>query len=78
MRAFVSRTLSGVDSRYSGVDVTPIRVGSRQDFEAMNRAIDFHAVRPVIDSRYAFEQLPDALRHLKSGRHMGKIVITFG
>jgi NADPH:quinone reductase-like Zn-dependent oxidoreductase len=63
---------------YVGADITPIRVGSRQDFEAMNRAIDLHKMRPVIDSRYKFEQLPDALRHLQSGRHMGKIVITFG
>ena len=62
---------------YVGVDITPIRVGSRQDFEALNRAIEFHQLKPVIDSRYAFEQLPEALRHLKSGRQMGKIVITF-
>jgi len=61
----------------SSVDVTTIRVGSRQDFEAMNRAIDFHKIRPVIDSRYAFAQLPDALRHLKTGRHLGKIVVGF-
>jgi D-arabinose 1-dehydrogenase-like Zn-dependent alcohol dehydrogenase len=61
----------------SGVDISVVRVGSRQDFEAMNRAIAFHDVHPVIDSRYDFEQLPDALRHLKSGRQMGKIVVGF-
>jgi NADPH:quinone reductase-like Zn-dependent oxidoreductase len=44
----------------------------------MNRAIEFHKVRPMIDSRYRFEQLPDALRHLKSGKQLGKIVIGFG
>jgi NADPH:quinone reductase-like Zn-dependent oxidoreductase len=59
------------------VDITPIRVGSRQDFEAMNRAMAFHQVHPIIDSRYGFEQLPDALRHLQSGRQFGKIVIGF-
>jgi NADPH:quinone reductase-like Zn-dependent oxidoreductase len=52
-------------------------VGSRQDFEALNRAIGFHGVRPVIDSRYPFEQLPDALRHLQTGRHLGKVAIAF-
>jgi NADPH:quinone reductase-like Zn-dependent oxidoreductase len=52
-------------------------VGSRQDFEAMNRAIAFHDLHPIIDHRYEFEQLPEALHHLKSGRHMGKIVIGF-
>jgi NADPH:quinone reductase-like Zn-dependent oxidoreductase len=62
----------------SGVDINAIRVGSRQEFEAMNRAIAFHKLRPIIDSRYRFEQLPEALRHLEGGRHLGKIVIGFG
>ena len=69
-------TLMGA-SPVASVDITPIRVGSRQDFEAMNRAIAFHQLHPVIDSRYGFAQLPDALRHLQSGRHFGKIVINF-
>lgn len=64
-----------VGSSYA--EMTPVGVGSRQDFEAMNRAIALHKIRPVIDSRYKFEQLPDALRRLQSGRHMGKIVISF-
>jgi NADPH:quinone reductase-like Zn-dependent oxidoreductase len=61
----------------SYVELTPIAVGSRQDFEAMNLAIAFHKLRPVIDSRYRFEQLPEALRRLESGGHMGKIVVGF-
>jgi NADPH:quinone reductase-like Zn-dependent oxidoreductase len=71
------RPSAGSLAGYVGVDITPIRVGSRQDFEAMNRALEFHRVRPVIDSRYEFARLPDALRHLQSGRHMGKIVVGF-
>jgi NADPH:quinone reductase-like Zn-dependent oxidoreductase len=59
------------------VDVTPIRVGSRDDFEAMNRAIHFHKLRPIIDRRYKFDEVDEALRRLKSGAHMGKIVIGF-
>lgn len=61
----------------AGVDITPIKVGNREDYERMNRAVAFHKLRPVIDSRYRFEQLPQALHHLKSGKHMGKIVIGF-
>ena len=61
----------------SGVDVTPIKVGSRDDYENMNRAVAFHSLRPVIGAEFHFEQLPDALRLLKSGTHMGKIVIRF-
>jgi len=62
----------------SYVEMAPVAVGSRQDFETMNRAIAFHELRPVIDSRYEFARLPEALRRLESGRHMGKIVIDFG
>ncbi|MGF6789597.1 zinc-dependent alcohol dehydrogenase family protein [Paraburkholderia sp. 35.1] len=58
-----------------GLSIAPIRVGSRQDFEAMNRAIGLHKLKPVIDSVYDFARVPDALRHLESQQHFGKIVI---
>jgi NADPH:quinone reductase-like Zn-dependent oxidoreductase len=38
----------------AGVDITPVRVGSRDDFEALNRAVAFHKSRPVIAARYGF------------------------
>ena len=53
-----------------------IYVGSRAMFEDMNRAIALHKLRPVVDSVFPFEQATDAYRHLKSGRHFGKVVIT--
>ena len=59
----------------AGATISVSRVGSRDDFEAMNRAIGFHGLRPIIDSSYAFEDLPDALHRLESGRHVGKIVV---
>jgi NADPH:quinone reductase-like Zn-dependent oxidoreductase len=61
----------------SGVDLIPIKVGPRTDFEALFRAVAFHRQRPVIGARYAFEQLPAALRELQTARHIGKIVIGF-
>lgn len=61
----------------SGVDITPIKVGSRSDYEDINRAVAFHGMRPHISARYDFEQLPEALAQLKEGRHLGKIVLTF-
>lgn len=61
----------------SGVDISPIRVGSRAHFEAIIRALDFHKIHPVIDSSYTFGQLPEAFSRLKSGQHMGKVVIRF-
>jgi NADPH:quinone reductase-like Zn-dependent oxidoreductase len=53
-----------------------IYVGSREMFEAMNRAIERHQLRPVIDRKFAFEDTADAYRHLQSGAHFGKVVIT--
>ena len=53
-----------------------ITVGSREMFEAMNRAITVNELRPVIDRVYPFEQARDALHYLESAAHFGKIVIT--
>ena len=61
----------------AGVDFNPIKVGSRQDFENMNRAIGYHRMRPVIDRTFGFDELKEALSHLQGGGHFGKIVISF-
>lgn len=53
-----------------------IYVGSRAMFEAMNRVLVQHALHPVIDRVFPFSQVNDALRHLESGAHVGKVVIT--
>jgi NADPH:quinone reductase-like Zn-dependent oxidoreductase len=53
-----------------------IHVGSREMFEAMNRAIARHQLKPIIDRQFAFEDTADAYRHLQSGAHFGKVVIT--
>lgn len=52
-----------------------IAVGSRARFEAMNRAIAQHGIKPVIDSTFPLARAADAFRHLESGNHFGKIVI---
>lgn len=56
--------------------VQGIAVGSRARFEAMNRAIAQHGLRPVIDSTFALERGADAFRHLQSGKHFGKVVVS--
>ena len=61
----------------TGLNFHSIKVGSRYDFEMMNRAIGYHQLRTVIDSQFAFDQLKEALSRLKSGKHFGKIVIRF-
>jgi NADPH:quinone reductase-like Zn-dependent oxidoreductase len=44
-------------------------------FEAMLRAIGQHRLVPVVDKVFAFEQLKEALAHLKSGAQFGEICI---
>jgi NADPH:quinone reductase-like Zn-dependent oxidoreductase len=56
--------------------IAGIMVDSRAAFEQMNRFIEKHALRPVIDRAYPFEQLPDAFRLMEAGKHFGKIVIA--
>jgi NADPH:quinone reductase-like Zn-dependent oxidoreductase len=58
-----------------GVCVQGIFVGSREMFEAMNRAIDLNKTKPVVDRIFPFAELPQALQHMESGSHFGKIVV---
>ncbi len=54
-----------------------VTVGSRDDFVAMCTAMTRTQLRPVVDSVFPFEALTDALTHLESGRHFGKVCISF-
>jgi NADPH:quinone reductase-like Zn-dependent oxidoreductase len=77
--------LIGVLSQGGGLEIFPllmknirlqgIYVGSRAMFEAMNRAIALHKLRPVIDRVFPFDQAVAAYQHLESGTHFGKVVI---
>jgi NADPH:quinone reductase-like Zn-dependent oxidoreductase len=55
--------------------VRGIFVGSREMFDDMNRAFEFHQTRPIVDRVFEFDQFPAALRHLESGIHFGKVVV---
>jgi len=52
-----------------------VTVGSREDFEAMARAIDQHRVRPVVDKVFPFDDLRAAFDYLASGAQFGKICV---
>jgi len=62
----------------SGATLRRIAVGSRADFEALNRAVTQHLLRPVIDRVFLFDQAGEAWRHFDSRRNFGKVVITHG
>ncbi len=48
---------------------------SRETFQAMNRALERTGLKPVIDRRFAFDEVTDALKHLESRTHVGKVVL---
>lgn len=52
-----------------------ISVGHRRALEDFVRAIDANGIKPVIETTYRFDELPQALAHLDRGA-FGKIVVT--
>jgi NADPH:quinone reductase-like Zn-dependent oxidoreductase len=52
-----------------------IYVGSRQDFIEMNRAVELFHVNPLYES-FPWSRARDALHHMESGSHFGKLVLT--
>jgi NADPH:quinone reductase-like Zn-dependent oxidoreductase len=60
----------------SGARATGIYVGSRADFEAMNRLLSEKKITPIVDRVFAFEEAAQAYDFMASGSYVGKIVIT--
>jgi NADPH:quinone reductase-like Zn-dependent oxidoreductase len=52
-----------------------ITEGSRAMLAALVRAVDVSGIAPVIDKTFAFDDAVDAFAHLKSGDHLGKVMI---
>jgi NADPH:quinone reductase-like Zn-dependent oxidoreductase len=59
-----------------GIQVDAIYVGSVRHFEGLNTLLEQSQIQPVIDRSFPFESAHLAFRHLESGAHFGKIVIT--
>jgi NADPH:quinone reductase-like Zn-dependent oxidoreductase len=74
-RAAGATEVNPVPAFMKGLRLIGVFVGSREMFEAMNRAIGVTKMRPVIDRVFDFEQAVDALKYLESGQHFGKVVI---
>lgn len=58
-----------------GVNLHPTRVGNREHFEAMNRALTAAGLRPVVDRVFAFDEARAAFEYFAAARHVGKVVI---
>jgi NADPH:quinone reductase-like Zn-dependent oxidoreductase len=79
--ASLTRSGTGLDPLLltgRGITLGSISVGSRADFETMNRAIAMHGLYPVIDRTFPFAQAKEAYRHCEGRGHFGKVVITHG
>lgn len=57
------------------VQIHGIETGSGEMFKEMSRFIELHKLKPVIDRTFAFGEIKEALKHLGSGKHFGKITI---
>jgi NADPH:quinone reductase-like Zn-dependent oxidoreductase len=51
-----------------------VSLGSRSDMEELLAFVENHRLSPIIDARYSFDALPDALDHLDRGP-FGKLVV---
>jgi len=75
-------SLSGVTTQVNlapilmqNIRVQGLIVGSRETFEAMNRAVALHRLRPVVDRIFPFAEARAAFEHMAAQGHFGKIVI---
>lgn len=73
----LSADVSTVSILHKGITVQGIYVGSRAMFEAMNRAIALHNIKPIVDRVFPFEEARQALEYMESGAHFGKIALRF-
>jgi NADPH:quinone reductase-like Zn-dependent oxidoreductase len=74
--------LTGFDSKIDpflivgrSLRVNGIYVGSVAMFERMLAAMTQNRIEPIIDRVFPFAEAPQALEHLQSGAHFGKIVL---
>lgn len=54
-----------------------ITVGTRETFAAMNRALDAHRIKPIINQVIPWRDATRALSELAQGSGMGKIILDF-
>lgn len=60
---------------WQNADIIGVTVGSVEHFAAMNHFMAEHAVHPVVDRVYGFDEAPEAYTYLRTASHFGKIVV---
>jgi NADPH:quinone reductase-like Zn-dependent oxidoreductase len=68
---------STFDMRVTLGELRRIMVGSREQFEDMNRAIEAQGIRPVVDSKtWTFDEVREAYKHAATGKMWGRLSST--
>ena len=70
LRPFISRT----GSQQIGLGMW--EPNNKEDLADLAELFAAGRIAPIIDRRYPLPEVPEAFRHLASGQHLGKIVIT--
>ncbi|PYI14497.1 alcohol dehydrogenase [Aspergillus violaceofuscus CBS 115571] len=74
------KELRGPDAAFLALDrvciVRGVVVGSREQLQEMLACFEAHAIRPVIDRVFGFEQARMAYEYLWNSSHTGKVVIS--
>lgn len=68
-------TVNGLDMLHKNITLRGLEVGSTQDFHDFLRFIESTRLKPSIHQTFLFSELKEALWHMESGKHLGKIVI---
>jgi NADPH:quinone reductase-like Zn-dependent oxidoreductase len=61
---------------FTELSVVGATMGSKEDLEGLLRFLARTGVRPVIDRTYPLHDAVGAIRHLSTGDHFGKVVVT--
>jgi NADPH:quinone reductase-like Zn-dependent oxidoreductase len=56
-------------------NVRGVLIGSVEQFNAMNAAIETHNIKPIVDKVFEFEDLKSAYEYQWSQQHVGKVVV---
>ena len=59
------------------LNVSGIYVGSKTMFQDMLNVMDASKLMPIIDQIFSFNSVKDSFHLMKSGKHFGKIVVSF-
>ena len=60
---------------WQNANIAGVTVGSADHLAKLSAFLATHGIHPVIDRTFGFDEAPQALEHLRSGTHFGKVVI---